>query len=118
MSSNLVYTLSQPNLSLGDCIKKVKQSSLSAKKLENNVVKPFKNFKKHEITQELHERGIKFFSSDNVANLQVLLDREMVGIQRLPALLFYASHESLIELNLGHYEILNNEPLQEISHYT
>ena len=31
-----------------------------------------------------------FSSSDNVANLQVLLDQEMVGMQRLPALLFYA----------------------------
>ena len=60
MSPNLVYTLSQPNFSLEDHIKKVKQSSLSAKKLENNIVKPFKNLKKHEITQELHERGIKF----------------------------------------------------------
>ena len=82
MSSNLVYTLSQPNFSLEHCIKKVKQSYLQ-KKLENNIVKPFKNFKKHEITQELHEPGIKFFSSDNVANLQVLFDQEMVGIQRL-----------------------------------
>ena len=46
MSSDLVYTLSQPNFSLEDRIKKVKQSSLSAKKLENNIVKPFKNKKK------------------------------------------------------------------------
>ena len=44
MSSNLVYTISQPNFLLEDHIKKVKQSSLSAKKLENNIVKPFKNF--------------------------------------------------------------------------
>ena len=32
ISSDLVYTLSQPNFSLEDRIKKVKQSSLSAKK--------------------------------------------------------------------------------------
>ena len=42
----------------------------------------------------------------------------MVGIQRLPALLFYAPHKSLTELNLGDYEILNNEPLHDISHHT
>ena len=46
MSSNLVYTLSQTNFSLEDRIKKVKQSSLSAKTLENNIVKPFKNLEK------------------------------------------------------------------------
>ena len=46
MFLNLVYTLSQPNFSLEDRIKKVKQSSLSAKKLQNNIVKPFKNKKK------------------------------------------------------------------------
>ena len=46
MSPNLVYTLSQPNFSLEDHIKKVKQSSLCTKKLENNIVKLFKNLKK------------------------------------------------------------------------
>ena len=42
----------------------------------------------------------------------------MVGIQRLPTLMFYAPHKSLTELNLGGYEILNNEPLHDISHHT
>ena len=55
MSSDLVYTLSQPNFSLEDRIKKVKHSSLSAKKLKSDIAKPIKNLKKHEITQKLHE---------------------------------------------------------------
>ena len=38
--SKLVYTLSQPNFSLEDRIKKVKQFSLSAKNLENNIDHP------------------------------------------------------------------------------
>ena len=42
----------------------------------------------------------------------------MVGVQILPALLFYAPHKNLTELNLGDYEILNNEPLHDISHHT
>ena len=103
MSSNLVYT-SQPNFSLEDRTKKVKQSSLCAKKLKNNSL-TISKLKKKKFTQELLERRIKFFSSDNLANLQALLEHEMVGIQRLPALLFYAPHKSLAELNLGDYEI-------------
>ena len=38
-------------------------------------------------------------------------------MQRLSALLFYAPHTSLTELNLGDYVILNNEPLHVISHH-
>ena len=68
---------------------------------------------KNYINEELNS-----FSSDNVANLQVLLNQEMVGIQRMPALLFYAPHKSLIELNLGDYEFLNNEPSHDILHHT
>ena len=41
----------------------------------------------------------------------------MVGMQRMPALLSYVPHKSLIELNLGDYEILKNDPLHDISHH-
>ena len=90
----------QPNFSLQNRITKVKQSSLTAKNLENNILKVFKSLKKHEITQELHKRGIIVLSSDNAAILQVLLDLKMVDIKRLTALIFYAPHKSLTELNL------------------
>ena len=42
----------------------------------------------------------------------------MVGIQRFLAFLFYVPHKSMTELNLGDYEILNNEPLHDVSHHT
>ena len=58
MSSNLVY-ISQPNFSLEDRIKKVKQSSLCAKKLENNSLtisklKKKKNSHKNYLNEELN----------------------------------------------------------------
>ena len=42
----------------------------------------------------------------------------MHGIQRLPALLFDNPLTTLDEVGLDKYEILNNEPLHDISHHT
>ena len=53
-----------------------------------------------------------------VSNLQELLNREMAGIQRLPALLFPVPNKNLADINLQRYEILNNEPLHGRSHHT
>lgn len=50
--------------------------------------------------------------------MQNLLDREMHGIQRLTALLFDNPQMTLDEVGLDQYEILNNEPLHDISHHT
>ena len=56
---NLVYALSQPKTSLEKTINKIKESTTSIYKIEQNNVKMNKNFKKHEITEELHQRDIK-----------------------------------------------------------
>ena len=42
----------------------------------------------------------------------------MEGIQRLPALLFPVPNKNLADINLQKYEILNNEPVDGISHHT
>ena len=42
----------------------------------------------------------------------------MLGIQRLPALLSDNALKTLEEVGLEQYEILNNEPLHDISHHT
>ena len=118
MSPNLVYTLSQPNTSLEERINKMKESTTSINKIKQNNLKLYKNFKNHEIAEELHQRGIKFFINDSVSNLQALLDQEMAGIQRLPELLFPVPNKNLVDINLKKYEILNNKPLHDISHHT
>ena len=45
------------------------------------------------------------------------LSLRSLGIQRLPALLFYHPEISLPAANLNFYEILNNEPLHDISNH-
>ena len=41
----------------------------------------------------------------------------MAGIQRLPALLFPVPSKNLVDINLQKNEILNNEPLHDISYH-
>ena len=50
-------------------------------------------------------------------DLRILLDKEIHGIQRLIALLFQNPEKNLKELYLSDYEVLNNEPLQDVSHH-
>ena len=66
----------------------MEESTTPINKIKQNNVKLYKNLKMHEIAEEFHQRGIKFFSNGSVSNFQALLDQEMAGIKRLPALLF------------------------------
>ena len=61
MAPNLVYTLSQPYTSLEKRISIMKESTTSINKNKQNNLKLYKNFKKHKIAEESHQRGIKFF---------------------------------------------------------
>ena len=109
--------MSLPNLSFSDRISKVRSSEISISKLRGNCVKLYKNLKKDEVVQELHERKISFTCMSSTKDLQMLLDKEMHGIQRLPALLFQNPEKNLEELYLLDYEVLNNEPLHDDSHH-
>ena len=117
LSPNIVHTMSLPNLPLSDRISKVRSSEISISKLRGNCVKLYKNPKKDEVVQELHERKISFTCMLSTKDLQMLLDKEMHGIQRLPALLFQNPERNLEELYLSDYEVLNNEPLHDVSHH-
>ena len=102
--------MSLPHLSLSDRISKVRK--------KKKLVKLYSNIKKDEVVQELHERKVSFTCKSSAKDLQELLIKEMHGIWRLPALLFQNPTDNLDELFLQHYEILNNEPLHDVSHYT
>ena len=116
LSPNIVHTMSLPNLSFSDRISKVRSSEISISKLRGNCVKLCKNLKKDEVVQELHERKISFTCISSTKDLQMLLDKEVHGIQRLPALLFQNPEKNLEELYLSDYKVLNNEPLHDVSH--
>ena len=104
-------------MSIKERIEKVKITTTSVLRLEKNTIKLHENMKKIEIIDELHQRSVKFSSSLPQKDLMSLLQYEMHGIQRLPALLYGYPKQSLGDLNLEQYEILPNEPLHDISNY-
>ena len=68
------------------------------------------------MVQELRETKISFTCMSSTKDLQMLLDKEMHGIQRLPDLLLQNPEKNLEELDLSDYEVQNNEPLHDVSH--
>ena len=76
-------------------------------------IKIFKNLQKHEIIDELHERGIPFSCGSKKRTLEEKLTAEMHGMQRLPSLI---QADSTMETLLTDYEILGCEPLHDVKH--
>ena len=77
--------------------------------------KPFNALTRQELELELGGRGI--FEGNNKKELQDLLDENLHGVSRVPALLFNSPSSSLESLNLGSYEILPCEPMHDIAHH-
>ena len=98
-------------------IEKVKITTTSVSRLEKNTIKLYENVKKIEVVNELLQRSVKFSSSLPQKDLMSLLQYEMHGVQRLPALLYGYPKKSLGYLNLEQYEMLPNEPLHDMSNY-
>ena len=73
--------------------------------------------KKHKIVEELRQRNVKFLSKLPAKELQSFFDFEMLGIQRLPALLFGQSNFNHQSLHLHSYEILTHEALHDFVKY-
>ena len=104
-------------MSIQERINKLYRSHSTMFQMSKSNTKYFSNLKKYEIITELHERGVKFRSDASVNILKELLEYEMHGIQRLPALMFTKPRYTLEELNLSRYEILSNEPLHDVSNH-
>ena len=116
-NKSLFYALNLPYISLQDRIDKIRCSESTKLQIRKNNVHYFSNLKKDDIKCELIDRKVKFNLDAPVKNLRELLIDEMYGIQRLPALMFTKPNASLKELNLERYEILNNEPLHDLSNH-
>ena len=93
-------------------MEKIKSSVRSVDLLRNGKLKLYDNLKKTDIIDELHQRGIKFYSTQNATDLQDLLTEEMKGIKRAPALLIPNIDNTNL---LQNYEVLPNEPLHDIA---
>ena len=117
MSKNIFHSLQLPYLSLQDRVNKVKLSQLSKNALATGKTKLYTNLKKADVELELIERNVRYPLDSLAPELQRILAHEMHGIQGLPALLFSGPSSSLEDLHLTKYEILNNEPLHDISNH-
>ena len=84
----------------------------SQKMVKDGKLKVFENIKKGHLIDELHQRGVKFFSTQKKDVLLQKLENEVKGIQNAPALL-------IPNIDNGHllesYEILANEPMHDIA---
>ena len=117
--NDLAHMYSLPHLSLADRMQKILQSECSETKIKEGKIKEgktklYKNLQKHEIIDELHQRGISFWSQDKKANLEDKLINEMHGMQRFPSLM---QADQTITSMLEHYEILGCEPLHDVKHH-
>ena len=90
------------------------QSECSETKIKEGKTKLYKNLQEHEIIDDLHQRGISFWSQDKKANLEDKLINEMHGMQRFPSLM---QADQTITSMLEHYEILGCEPPHDVKHH-
>ena len=74
--------------------------------------KPF-DMLKLDLKKELKSRGLS--TDGNKSDLTKILQKEMKGLIRVPALCFTHSTKQLEDLNLEHYEIASVEPMHDIS---
>ena len=77
--------------------------------------KPLHSLSRPDLERELASREV--FDSGSVKHLQGMLDKQMCGQQRVPALLFNCPKTSLKDLGLDRYEVLLMEPLHDIGHH-
>ena len=116
-AKNFTHSFSCRSISLKERVDAILTSVQSKDKIKAGKVKLYSALSKGEIITELHQRGVRFTAQSNKQHLESLLEVEMHGIQRLPALMFNEPFVSLEDLNLDKYEILVNEPLHDISNH-
>ena len=85
--------------------------------MNSRQLKLFDNLTKDVIVQELHERNVRFICTSSAKDLNALLENEVYGIQRVPALMYNNPLDTLENLNLSKYEILFTEPLHDIGNH-
>ena len=92
----------------------VMKSHNCREKIKAGQTKLFSNLKKHQIIDELHQRGLKFFMDSPKNVLEDKLKTEMHGIQRFPSLM---QVEPGMISEIPNYEILPCEPLHDIKNH-
>lgn len=70
---------------------------------------------KPELELELGGGGI--YNGKTRKEMQKLLEEDLHGVSRVPALLFSSPQSSLESLNLGSYEVPPCEPMHDVAHH-
>ena len=110
------HALSCPLISFEERIKAfLKHGSVTRVNTLLHKVKPLKDLSPEQLQRELAARGI--YNGKIKQELKNLLDMEMHGMQRVPALLINNPKKPLKELCLDRYEVLPVEPLHDVGHH-
>ena len=80
----------------------------------NSMKRKYKPFDMLKLKKELKSQGLT--TDGNKSDLTKILQKEMKGLIRVPALCFTRPTKQLEDLNLEHYEIASVEPMHEVSH--
>ena len=98
-----------------DCIRKVLATNSSTDRSKNFSTKIFNNLQKHQITNALHARDVKFTCTVTKKSLQTKLEQVLKGMQRMAVIVFENPLADCNKFNLIIYEILGTEPLHDIN---
>lgn len=109
------HAISCPEVSLQDRVNAIMEGAVSKTNTLQLKLKPLKNLSRDDLERELASRQI--YDGNTKQDLQKLLDQEMHGIQRVPALLVNCPKKKLTEIGLAKYEILPTEPLHDVGHH-
>ena len=115
MTDDLAHVLNCKVVTLEERQKSIMSGKISLRNSMDQKTKPLSVLKKHELEQELASRGI--YDDGRKDELQILLNKEMRGKQRVPVLLFNNPQARLSKLCLQEYEILPCEPLHDVGHH-
>lgn len=77
------------------------------------ILKPFDKLKKAELQEELRKRGALNVNLDK-KELTSTLTAVLKGAQRVPTILISNPSQSLADLNLSQYAVLDSEPLHDL----
>ena len=84
----LYHTSKLPYMSLQNRIDHFLVSQASKEISNSRQLKLFDNLTKDAIVKELHERNVKFTCTSSAKDLNALLENEVHGVQRVPALMY------------------------------
>jgi len=112
---DLAYSFHCTTVSLDDCQKIVLKGPIGKRNSLLQKPKPFTALQKPELELELAGRGI--YDGKTKKEMQKLLEEDLHGVSRVPALLFSSPQSSLESLNPGSYEVLPCEPMHDIAHH-